>query len=195
MPPGTSHELIFRHQSNARAATSVILVGVVAVLIGSVFIAIGPKFNHERRATRDTRIGEASAPVRVVGQAPRKNASCEQQVWPNIDQRCLVRTDATADPGPMSSPEQNDKLSSLTAAAAPMDHQSSSQASAPDGAPHDSTVPPPQRDAHNLTEPSDSAGLPADNVDELYLQKPVEPLRKRARRHYRSLFHFGGFRF
>ena len=196
MPADTSHELIFCHQGNARAATSVILVGVVAALIGSVFIAIGPKFKHEPRATRDTRIGEASAPVRVVGHAPRKNASCEQQVWPNIDQRCLVRTDAAADPGPMSSPEQNDKLSPLTAAAATKDRQSSPQASAPDGAPHDSTVPPPpQRDALNLTEPSDSAGSPADNVDELYLQEPVEPPRKRARRHYRNPFHFGGFRF
>ena len=73
MPAGTSHELIFRHHGDARAATSVVLVGVVAALIGSVFIAIGPKFNHDPRASRDTRVGEVPAPVRVVGHAPSKN--------------------------------------------------------------------------------------------------------------------------
>jgi len=195
MPADTSHELIFRHQANPRVAASVILAGIVAALIGSVFIAIGPKFKHEPRATRDTRINEASAPVRVVGNAPRKNASCEEQVWPNIDQRCLVRTDATADRAPMSSPEQNDKLSPLTAAAT-KDHQPSSQASAPDGAPRDSTMPAPsQRDALNLARSPDAAGLLTDNVGELYLQEPVQPPRKRARRHYRSPFQFGSFRF
>jgi hypothetical protein len=200
MSCGTSHELVFRHEGNARAAASVILVGVVATLIGSVFMQIGPKFKQEPRATRDTRIGEALAPVRIVGHAPRKNASenasCDQQVWPNIDQRCLVRTDATANPSFRSSPEQNDKLSPVTATATTTEHQSSSQANTLDGARHDSTAPSlSQRDALNLTESSDSARLPAGYMDELYLQEPVEPPRKRARRHYKAPFHFGGFRF
>ncbi len=97
MSNGIGHELIFHHHGNARAAASVALAGVVAALMGSVFMAIGPKFKQEPSAIRHTLLVEASAPVRVVGHVPRENASCAQQVWPNIDQRCLVRSDTTAD--------------------------------------------------------------------------------------------------
>ena len=45
----TRHDLIFGHEGNARAATSVILIGVLAALIGSVFMAIGPRFKQEPR--------------------------------------------------------------------------------------------------------------------------------------------------
>ena len=123
----TRHDLIFGHEGDACAATSVILIGVLAALIGSVFMAIGPRFKQEPRPTGDAYIGGASAPVRVIGHAPRENGSCEQQVWPNIDQRCLVRREAMANSGNTSSPEQNDKLSRLTPTATTMDRQSSSQ--------------------------------------------------------------------
>ena len=89
--------LIFSHEGNARAAASVILIGVVAALIGSVFMAIGPKVKTTSRAAVDASVGAASTPVRIVGQAPHNNAvPCDQQVWPNIDQRCLVRTQAAS---------------------------------------------------------------------------------------------------
>ena len=139
----TRHDLIFGHEGNARAATSVILIGVLAALIGSMFMAIGPRFKQEPRPTRDAYIGGASAPVRVIGHAPRENGSCDQQVWPNIDQRCLVRTEATANSGNTSSPEQNEKLSPLTPTAMTMDRQSSSQDATLGSMPHFATAPTP----------------------------------------------------
>jgi hypothetical protein len=51
----TRHDLIFGHEGNARAATSVILIGVLAALIGSVFMAIGPRLKQEPRPTPDAR--------------------------------------------------------------------------------------------------------------------------------------------
>src|SRR6478609_5290745 len=95
----TRNELIFSHEGNARAAASVILVGVVAALVGSVFMAIGPKVKPTPRPAVDSTIGAASNPVRIVGQvphdqAPHDNVPCDQQVWPNIEQHCLVRKEA-----------------------------------------------------------------------------------------------------
>ena len=195
----TRHDLIFGHEGNARAATSVILIGVLAALIGSMFMAIGPRFKQEPRPTRDAYVGGASAPVRVIGHAPRENGSCEQQVWPNIDQRCLVRTEATANSGNTSSPEQNEKLSPLTPTAMTTDRQSSSQDATRGNMPHFATAPTPldEQDTVNVTEPSDAtADLSNDSVGELRQQDPIEPPRKRARRHYRSFhLHFGAFRF
>jgi hypothetical protein len=192
------HDLIFGHDGNARAATSVILIGVLAALIGSVFVAIGPRFKQEPRPTRDAYIGEASAPVRVIGHAPRENGSCAQQVWPNIDQRCLVRTEATSNSGNTSSPGHSDKLSPLTPSARAMNGQSSAQKNA--SMPSYGTAPAPlEEDSHNVTEPSDVTVGPSndnDNVGELRQQEPIEPPRKRVRRHYRPFhLHFGAFRF
>ncbi|MFZ0068579.1 MAG: hypothetical protein WAK90_20650, partial [Pseudolabrys sp.] len=125
MSLGTHHDLIFSHEGNARAAASVILIGLLAALIGSIFMVIGPRFKQEPHPPRDANIGGASAPVRFIGHAPRENGSCDQQVWPNIDQRCLVRTEVTANSSNTSSTKQNEKLSPLTPTAMTMDRQSS----------------------------------------------------------------------
>ena len=198
MSPGTHHDLIFGHEGNARAAASVILIGVLVALIGSVSMAIGPRFKQEPRPTRDAYNGGASTPVRVIGHALRENGSCEQQVWPHIDQRCLVRTEVTANFGNTSSPEQNTKLSPVAPTAQLMDHQSSSQDTAKRSLPHYATAPTPlEQDVLKVTEPSDATmPLSNDSVGELHQQEPIEPPRKRARRHYKPFhLHFGAFRF
>jgi hypothetical protein len=198
MSLGTRYDLIFSHEGNARAAASVILIGLLAALIGSIFMVIGPRFKQEPHSPRDANIGEASAPVRFIGHAPRENGSCDQQVWPNIDQRCLVRTEATANSGNASSPEQNEKLSPLTPMAPTLDRQSSSQVATLGSMPQYATTPTPfEQDALNVTEPSEATVDPSnDSVGELRQQDPIEPPRKRARRHYRPFrFHFGAFRF
>ena len=191
----TRHDLIFGHEGNARAATSVILIGVLAALIGSVFMAIGPRFKQEPRPTRDAYIGGASAPVRVIGHAPREKGSCEQQVWPNIDQRCLVRREATVNSDNTSSPEENDKLSTLTPTATTMDRQSSSQDATNGSVPYYATASAPlEQDVHNITEPS---GVTVDGSNNnVRQQESLGKPRKRARRSYRPFhLHFGAFRF
>ena len=161
-------------------------------------MVVGPRFKQEPRPTRYAYIGEQSAPVRVIGHAPRENGSCDQQVWPNIDQRCLVRTEVTANSSNTSSPKQNEKLSPLTPTAMTMDRQSSSQEATLGSMPQYATAPTPlAQDALNVTEPSDARVDPSyDSVGELRQQEPIEPPRKRARRHYRPFhLHFGAFRF
>ncbi len=192
----TRHDLIFGHDGNARAAASVILVGVLATLIGSIFMAIGPRFKQEPRPARYAYIGDSTSPVRFIGHAPRENGSCDQQVWPNIDQRCLVRREATANSGNTPSPEQNEQLSPLTPTPPTMD--SSSDSSSQDDklgsmSQYATTPTPPAEDALNVTEPSDAM---VDSSGELRQQDPIEPPRKRARQHYRTFhLHFGTFRF
>jgi hypothetical protein len=194
MSLGTRRDLIFGHDGNARAAASVILVGVLATLIGSVFMAIGPRFKQELRPAHYAYIGDSTSPVRVIGHAPRENGSCDQQVWPNIDQRCLVRTEATANSGNTPSPEQNEKLSPLTPTAPTVGRQSSSQDATLGSMPQYATTPTPlAQDSLNVTEPSDAT---VDSSGELRQQDPIEPPRKRARQHYRTFhLHFGAFRF
>jgi hypothetical protein len=194
----TRHDLIFGHEGNARAATSVILIGVLAALIGSVFMAIGPRFKQEPRPTRDAYVGGASAPVRVIGHAPRENGSCEQQVWPNIDQRCLVRTEPRVNSDSASSPPQNDMLSPLITTATTMDRQSPSQDTTNGGTPYYATAPASsQQDVLNEIKPSNvTVSVSSDNAGKLRHQEPIEPPRKRARRYNRPFhLHFGAFRF
>ena len=194
MSLGTRHDSIFGHEGNARAAASVILIGVVATVIGSVFMAIGPRFKQEPRPARYAYIGDSTSPVRFIGHAPRENGSCDQQVWPNIDQRCLVRIEATANSDNTPSPEQNEKLSPLTPTAPTMDHQSSSQDATLGSMPQYATTPTLlAQDALNVAEPSDTM---VDSSGELRQQDAIEPPRKRARQHYRTFrLHFGAFRF
>ena len=201
MSIGARHDLIFSHEGNARAAASVILIGVVAALVGSVFMTIGPRLNQAPRPTGNASIGDPSAPVRVIGHAPRENGPCEQQVWPNIDQRCLVRAEATANSGNTPSPERNDKLSPPTTTAATTSPQASSHDVTNGSTPYYAPVPAQSRqDALDVTESSDMTADPLnDNADELRRQEPKEPIeppRKRGRGHYRSFhIHFGAFRF
>ena len=197
MSTGTRHDLIFGHEGDARAAASVILIGVVAALIGSAFMAIGPRVKQAPRPTGDAYVGGASAPVRIVGHAPRESGPCEQQVWPNIDQRCLVRIEATTNSGNTSSPEWNNKLSPLTATATTINAQASSHDITNGSIPYTTAPVPSQQDALNVRELSDVVVDPLnDNTGELRQQEPIEPPRKRARRHYRPFhLHFGTFRF
>jgi hypothetical protein len=198
MSPDARHDLIFGHEGDARTAASVILIGVVAALIGSVFMVIGPRPKQAPRPTGDTYIREALTPVRVVGNAPRANGPCEQQVWPYTDQRCLVRTEATVNSGNTSSPERNDKLAPLTATASTMNTQASSQDLTKGSTPYyAAALAPSRQDALNVIESSDVMVDPLnDNAGELRQQEPIEPPRKRARRHYRAFhLHFGAFHF
>ena len=173
------HGLIFDHHGNARAASCVVLIGVVAALIGSVFMAIGPLSKQERRPAQDASVGETLKPIRIVGHTPPEIGRCDQYVWPNIDRRCLVRAETAANSGSTSSPVQDDKLSPLTART---DSQSSQEAM--NGAtPYQTTAP-----AAQMPTASDN------NEEEAGVQEPVEQPRKRTHRHYRS-FHFGTFRF
>lgn len=195
---GEEHnELIFSHEGNARAAASVILIGVIAALIGSVFMTIGPKVKQSPRPASDASVGAASAPVRIVGQTPRDSAPCDQQVWPNIDQRCLVRSEPALDSGNTSSPARTSKLSPPPAPTTTAQPPSQDPVS---GRPSYNALPPAvrQRDSFNLVEPSDEAAMPLyDEADKVRQQEFTEsPPRKRPRRHDRSFrFHFGPFRF
>jgi hypothetical protein len=185
------NELIFSHEGNARAAASVILVGVIAALIGSVLMAIGPKFKPAPRPAAT--IGAASTPVRIVGQVPHDNVPCDQQVWPNITQHCLVRKEVTPKSENMASTARTDDLSPLPAV------PPSSQGAVSMSTPLNSASPAPRRqESLDLAESSDEAITPYyDDADELRQQEYMDPPpRKRQRRHYRSFhFHFGAFRF
>ena len=73
---GEEHNgLIFSHEGNARAAASVILIGVIVALIGSVFMAIGPKVKQAPRPTSDASVGAAPTPVRIVGQTSARRCA------------------------------------------------------------------------------------------------------------------------
>jgi hypothetical protein len=188
--------LIFSHEGNARAAASVILIGVVAALIGSVFMAIGPKVKTTSRAAVEVSVDAASTPVRIVGQAPHNNVvPCDQQVWPNIDQRCLVRTQAASrseDTSPTARSNEPAPSSAPTT-------QTPSQV-VPSGSTQHASVPPTARQQQSLSlaDSSDEATMPLyDDADEWHQQEFTEPPpRKRQHRQYRSFhFHFGAFRF
>lgn len=193
----TRNELIFSHEGNARAAASVILVGVVAALVGSVFMAIGPKVKPTPRAAVDSTIGAASNPVRIVGQvphdqAPHDNVPCDQQVWPNIEQNCLVRKEAAPKSENITSTARTGDLPPPPPASPPS--QGVVSASAPS-----SSVSPAarQRQSLELAESSGEAITPFyEDTDELRQQEYTDPPpRKRQRRQRSFHFHFGAFRF
>jgi hypothetical protein len=201
MPDASRHDFIFSHEGDVRVAASVVVIGMLAVLIGGAFMAIGPELKRDPSATRNASGAGLPTPVRVIGTAPRDNGPCEQQVWPNIDERCLVRADSAAaaskgtdedNKTAANTPpaQENDKLSPLTAAA--VDHPSPPQdATTGSGVPEGTAV-------LRQTAPIDVMASPDeanDDVDEA--PPPAEQPRKRERRHVGFPFHlrFGGFRF
>jgi hypothetical protein len=194
----TRNELIFSHKGNARAAASVILVGMIAALVGGVFMAIGPKVKPTSRQTVDSAVGATSNPVRIVGQAPHDqvphdNVPCDQQVWPNIEQHCLVRKEAAPKPENIASTARTGDLPPPPPA--PPSAQGAVSTAAPP-----SSVPPVtrQRESLDLADSSSDAVTPFyEDADELRQQEYMEPPpRKRQRRNYRPFhFHFGAFRF
>lgn len=92
------------------------MIGIVRVLIGAVFMAIGPEMKSKVPAAAMASGGQQTAAVRVVGVSGREDAACGQHVWPNIDQRCLVpvKSNTAADNAPAVTPDDT-KLSPLTA--------------------------------------------------------------------------------
>ena len=205
MPIASRHDLIFSHEGNARVAASVTLIGMVAVLIGGSFMAIGPRLNQHSAVARSAAGGAPSGMVRVVGATPRENnVACEQQVWPNIDQRCLVRADsktqepsqakAAANTTAAPATQENDKLSPLTAAV--VDHPSPPPDDATTGsAVQEDTVVLRSSDTINASVPPNVTVAADNDVDEV--PPPVEQPRRRVRPHTEFPFHlhFGGFRF
>lgn len=93
--PKVSHSVhIFNHRGNARVATSVILVGILAIFIGEILMAFGlPVRQPPRSVPYGSADGADSPSVRFVDSRPPANSLCDQQVWPHINGRCLVRTD------------------------------------------------------------------------------------------------------
>lgn len=190
------NELIFSHEGNARVAASVILIGVVVALIGSLFMAIGPKFKQAPRQGGDASVGAASTSVRIVGQPPRDNVPCDQQVWPNFAHRCLVRTEATPNLDNPAPPAQTSEPS--TPPAIPNTAQSSSQSASRERPVYYAPPTVRQRDSFNFADSSDTEKTAfSDDTDEVREPEFTEPPpRKRPRRHYKSFhFHFGAFRF
>jgi hypothetical protein len=186
------NDLIFGHDGNARVATSVTMAGMLAVLIGGSFMAIGPRLAQDPPLARNA-AGGAPAPVRVIDAGPQVNAPCEQQLWPNIDRHCLVRADARPNTdATQPAAQDNDKLSPLTAAA--VGHPSPPQDDATSaGGVQEDTALLRQTAPINVTGPPDAA---VDDTDEAPPPRSVEP-RKRTHRHYGFPFrlHFGVFRF
>ena len=202
MSATSRHNLIFAHEGDARVAASVIMVGMLAVLIGGTVMAIGPQIKQEPDAASNA--GTASpAAVRVIGTAPREQAGCDQQVWPNIDQRCLVRTtnsgtvgSATANDKVAAAPaKDDDKLSPLTIA--PVEHGPAVQndANSADGVQEDTAV---LRSTETTgqglrSETTARAASADDEWDEA--PPPVEKPRQHGHRHHGFHLHFGPFRF
>ena len=171
--------LVFSHEGDPRVAATITMAGMIAVLLGAVFMPIGPSLKTSSSLRRDTSFRPEPAPVRMVGAAPREEISCEQQTWPNIAQRCLVRSPAesSADKIAPVTPG-NAKLSPLTATGNVM---------APAPAAADGTAPNNlMTEQHSIIAPMRSeakVGYGTDEMDELPPQQPAKPVRTRAHRH------------
>jgi hypothetical protein len=171
--PQTQRDRAFGHAGDPRVAASIVLVGIVAALIGSLFMAIGPRLKNN--------------PVRVVG--ARGDAICANQTWPSIDQRCLVqaKTESVATAN-LAKTEDDAKLSPLTATGAAVKVQPAPQEAAitpssnNSGANSDVSGPPARSDA--------TVGMTSNDTQEFQQERLVDAPR-RPRRHS---FPFG-FRF
>jgi hypothetical protein len=214
MPAATGHDLIFGHASEARVAASVTLIGMLAVLIGGAFTAMGAPRKLDAPIARQAAGGTPPAKIRIVGAAPREDVPCGQQVWPNIAQRCLVRADARPDgarnaktsaaktSAGAGSPaaQDNAKLSPLTATGNAMNRWPAAQAAVTGGAPDRQTAArtAPQRNARNLDAPSQArAGrVGDDDLDELPPERMAEQApRYRRYRGFTFHLHFGAIHF
>ncbi len=197
MPKVSHNALIFDHRGNARVATSVILVGILAMMCGELLMALGLPINQPPRLRPLASVkGAGSAPVRFVDEKPPANATCEQQVWPHIENRCLARVEAstaTANPAPTSGPKQgtapDGKLSPTTApAVAAEKQQEPTDGTAQNAVPVPAPLPP---ETNKFARQSDATvGFGGDNgdaVDEQPDALPREP--RRSMPHRPSRFH------
>jgi len=187
--PPMSRDQIHSHAGDPRVAASVVLMGIVAVLIGAVSMAIGPELKSNGPAVAAASGGQRATPVRTIGVPAREDATCAQQVWPNIDQRCLVvaKRDAAADNKPAVTPDDG-KLSPLTA-------------TGPVGknlpAPQDAAVVATAPDRTGVAAAQDAEAAPArfNRAVSIDNDEPEEaPVRRPTRRHIGFPFPFG-FRF
>ena len=67
----THRGFIFSHEGDPRVAASITMAGVIAVLLGGVFMAIGPPLKTSSSLGRKTFGQPEPAAVRMVGRAPR----------------------------------------------------------------------------------------------------------------------------
>jgi hypothetical protein len=173
--PPSQRDPIFGHAGDPRVAASIVLIGIVAALIGGVFMAVGPQLKDKE--------------VRLVG--ARGDATCESQTWPAIAQRCLVRakTESPATTIPTKT-EEDAKLSPLTATGGAVKVRS---------APQEATVAPvagatPDVGATvGITRSDVNVGVANNEPQDIQQERIVEP-----RRRPRQPFPFGlpfGFRF
>jgi len=174
------------HLGNPRVEASIVLIGVVAVLIGSVFVVMGPPLKPSALAAHTASGESRSGPVRVVGMSPRKDVPCEQQTWPSIDQRCLVPMKVESRSDSRSSETQADdaKLSPLTTTGTAIKSQPDIRDVNIGGSP---PVPPPSPARDGPTAPVTSGatvGFVNDETQYLPSQFPPEPTRKRIRQHF-----------
>ena len=165
--------------THALMSASITMAGMIIVLLGGVFMAIGPPLKTSSSLGSKTFGQLGPVKVRVVGATPREEVSCEQQTWPNIAQRCLVRSSAGASTDRTSpAAPGNAKLSPLTA---------TGNAVAPAPAAADRTAPNnPMTEQQAVRAPMRSeakVGYGTDEIDELPPQLLAEPVRKRAHRH------------
>jgi hypothetical protein len=195
------HDLIFAHASDARVATSVILAGMAAILIGSAFMVLEPRLEPNATFARYPNADTPAAPVRVIDAGPRKSAPCNLQVWPNIDQRCLVRSrtatrlDSNARTSAASTAEDNAVLTPLTATGSKMQRQWPTKGDA-----SDSALQPTMRQRERVASSTVTADDGNDMDDEIDMLPPPRPF-ERPHRHvdgrYGFPIHlpFGPFRF
>jgi hypothetical protein len=182
----THRDFTFGHTGDPRVEASVVLIGVVAVLIGSVFVAIGPPLKPSALAAHTVSGESRSGPVRVVGISPREDVPCEQQTWPSINQRCLVplKVDSRTDSRLPETQADDAKLSPLTATGTAMKNQPDTRDVNTAGSP---PVPPPSPAPDGLAEPvksSATVGFVNDETQYFPSQFPPEPTRKRVRQHF-----------
>jgi hypothetical protein len=185
-----SPDPIFNHSGDIRVAASVTMAGMVFVLVAGTALALDLplKLTPQFPTRAAIAAAPASGPVRVVGTTASPSVACEQQTWPYIDQRCLIRTDAK--PGADDSPAMaldSAKLSPIIATAIPAAQQPTQQDATTNSVPQNESAQQPalrERNAINAPDP-----ITMDAGDDAPQQRIVEPARRtRASRHH-------GFRF
>ncbi len=199
----SQNALIFDHRGNARVATSVILVGILAIMTGELLMAFGLPVGQPPRLLPLASVnGADSTSVRFVGARPPINAACEQQVWPNIEQRCLARIEAktaTTNLAPTALPEQktapDDTLSPTPAPAVPVvavEGQSTTQGEATNGTAQNVAPAPLPPEARRVEAQSEATvGSGADNDDTVDEPPDAQPSEHgRSMPHRPSQFHF-----
>jgi hypothetical protein len=195
------HDLIFAHASDARVATSVILAGMVSIFIGSAFMVLQPRLALNATFARNPNADTLAAPVRVIDAGPRKRAPCDLQVWPNIDQRCLVRSrtatrlDSNKRTSAASTAEDNALLTPLTATGSKMHRQWPTKDDA-----SESALQPKMRQRERIassTVTADDGNDMENEIDVLPPPRPVERPHRHVRGRYGFPIHlrFGPFRF